>query len=232
MRRRQFFYYGVCAGVFLLSACKGSSQSSKSNDKLQLPSFSEYNLKQALDKLLAAYESKGLTVRDSLLPGIDAAKLMQRCTWFPGDMIPEIQALYAWHGGQEKGAWETDHPFWFRDNAFLNLDNAESEYASMMESYGSEFSDQVWMKYAFPFAAFNGAWYVIPTRGHPFSPNLKYPIVSIFEGIDVFYYSIETMVQTCIDWVSHVDYNKDGTLPRDVEMTIWRRHNPGIFNNG
>ena len=237
MQRRQFLQYAVLANlsllnVSLLSACNKSSNSSQQSAAIDAQAFSKSETHQLLDQLLAAYEDKGFSVKDSLLPPLDAKQLLEKCTWFPGEITPELQALYAWRGGQDKGAWETKTPFWFRDNAFLSIDNAEQEYASMMESYGSEFSEMTWLKYAFPFAAFNGSWYVLPTRGHSFSPKLRYPIISVFEGIDVYYYSLQSMLATCVDWVKHPDYSKDFTLPHDVEMSIWKKYNPGIFENG
>lgn len=99
----------------------------------------------------------------------------------------------------------------------------------MMESYGTIPEDHFMLKHSFPIASFNGGWYVLPTKGHRFSKNLTAPIISVLQGIDVFFYSIETMVSTCIDWVNHEKYDKNYTLPEDVEMSIWRKHNPGIF---
>jgi hypothetical protein len=37
------------------------------------------------------------------------------------------------------------------------------------------------------------------------------------------------MLRTNIDWVSSPYWEHLGALPNDVEMEIWRRHNPGIF---
>jgi len=232
MLRRQFLRGLILAPVFLSAACNKPADKSKQVSSFKEKPFSETRLQQLLDDLLAAYQAKGFSMKNTLLPPISASQLSEKCTWFPGDMLPELQALYAWHGGQNKGAWEVETPFWFRDNAFLSIENAEHEYVSMMESYGSELSDQAWLKYAFPFAAFNGSWYVLPTRGHPFASNLRYPIISVFEGVDVYYYSIESMLQTCVDWVNHPSYSKDFTLPRDIEMSIWKKYNPGIFENG
>ena len=199
---------------------------------ITLPEFSNDNLHKLLDKLLAAYESKGMSVSDSLLPPIPELELVKKCNWFPGKLPPQIISLYSWRGGQEKDAWESEFPFWFRDNSFCSIERAEDEYKSMMESYGSYPQDHELLKYSFPFAAFNGGWYVFPTKGQPFSSSLKAPIISVLEGIDIFFFSIESMVLTCLDWVSHEKYDADYTLPEDIEMKIWRKHNPGIFEHG
>ncbi len=197
---------------------------------ISLPPFSGDHLHSLLNQLLSAFEDKGLHVADSLLPPLSESEVVDRCKWFPGTLPAEIIALYGWRGGQEKDAWEESQPFWFRDNSFTSIARAESEYRSMMSSYGSFAADHELLKYSFPFAAFNGAWYVIPTGKHPFGKSLPRPIISVYEGIDVYFYSIETMVATCLDWVSHPSYTKDGTLPREVEMAIWNRHNPGVFD--
>ena len=113
--------------------------------------------------------------------------------------------------------------------SFCSLARAEDEYASILSSYGWIPGRRGLLKYAFPFAEFNGGWYVMPALGHPFNLSLACPIISVFEGIDVYYYSLELMVNTCIEWVSHPEYSADGSLPHEIELEIWRKHNPGIF---
>ncbi len=55
-------------------------------------------------------------------------------------------------------------------------------------------------------------------------------MISVMEGITVFFYSIEHMLDTCIGWVTHPTYDADGgSLPEDIELEVWRKHNPGIF---
>ena len=199
---------------------------------IALPEFSSENLHRLLDNLLNAYESKGMHVSDSLLPPLSKSELIKRCSWFPGELPPEIISLYSWRAGQEKDAWEAEFPFWFRDNSFCSVERAEHEYESMMESYGIYPEDHELLKYSFPFAAFDGSWYVFPTKGQPFSSSLKAPIINVLEGIEVYYFSIETMVLTCLDWVGHEKYDADGSLPENVEREIWQKHNPGVFGPG
>ena len=194
--------------------------------------FSSDRLHSLLEDLRLAFEAKSLNVSNTLLPPLGERELQKRCEWFPGEIVPELVALYSWRGGQAPGPWDlsdTDHPFWFRDCAFSSLATAENEYRSMMSSYGQipEFHEE--LKKSFPFAAFNGGWLVIPTMSHNHDRNLVRPIVSVMEGIDVFFHSIEKMVETCIDWVSNAAYTGDGSLPEDVEHSIWRKHNPGVF---
>jgi hypothetical protein len=45
----------------------------------------------------------------------------------------------------------------------------------------------------------------------------------------MYFHSIESMLRTCIDWVSSPYRENHGVLPEDFEMAVWKRHNPGIF---
>ena len=234
MERRQFIEnmaLVVTGGV--LAACGNSNEGFETRRMSgSMPPFSAERLHKLLEQLRLAFEGKSLNVSDTLLPPVNEEALRERCSWFPGEIVPELRALYSWRGGQEPGPWDladTDQPFWFRDCAFSSLTIAETEYQSMMASYGQipEFHEE--LKTCFPFAAFNGGWLVIPTMAHKFDRALPRPIVSVMEGIDVYFYSIEKMVETCIDWVSNPQYTKDGSLPQETELEIWRKHSPGIF---
>lgn len=233
MDRRKFIQImSALAGAFSLGACddKSSGAGKGLPDVVQEP-FSRETFQKKLESLRNAFEAKDRKVSGTLLPPVSESELIERCHWFPGKITPELSALYGWHEGQEKGAWETKHPFWFRDNAFCRLSIAQDEYKSMMSSYGIFFGDRALLKHSFPFAAFNGGWFVLPTNGHPFDSQLQRPVISVMEGIDVYFYSMQSMVDTCIEWVSHPDYDKDGMLPDGVELEIWRKHNPGIFSS-
>jgi len=229
MNRRDFVKMSV-AGCFIgIHGCEEEGLMENPYRNISLPEFSGKNLHVLLDELLEAYESKGMHVSDSLLAPLSQSELIDRCSWFPGELPPEIISLYSWRGGQLKDAWESEFPFWFRDNSFCSVERAQFEYKSMMDSYGIYPEDHELLKYSFPFASFNGGWYVFPTQGQPFSATLKAPIVGVLQGIDIYYFSIETMVQTCIDWVSHDKYDADSSMPDKIEREIWQKHNPGIF---
>jgi len=234
MKRRRFL---ESIGLFALggatAACGQSYESSESHmTNKSVPPFSADNLHKLLEDLRSAYEAKSLNVSDTLRRPLIEQEIKEECQWFPGEIVPELVALYSWRGGQEPGPWEledTDYPFWFRDCAFSSLAIAKDEYQSMMASYGQIPEFNAALKTCFPFAAFNGGWFVIPTVPHDFDKGLIRPVVSVMQGVDVYFYSIEKMVETCIDWVRHPSYTGDGTLPEDVELKIWRQHNPGIF---
>ena len=196
-----------------------------------VPEFSAARLHEKLERLTAAFEAKGIHVSKSLLPPLPENEVRARCHWFPRELSEEIIALYGWSGGQEKDAWEEEYPFWFRDNSFSSLTRAETEYRSMMESYGSNPADHDLLKYCFPFASFNGSWFVLPTKGHPLDNRLPKPVISVLEGVDIYFYSIESMIDTCIEWVGHPSYAEDYTLLHSIELEIWRKYNPGIFEN-
>ena len=232
MRRRDLLRFGLAACLAGAAGCQDRSGNFDPYAKVSLPPFSADNLHRLLDRLLAAFEARDMPVADSLLPPLSQAELIKRCAWFPGELPPEIVALYAWRGGQEKDAWETEFPFWFRDNSFCSIERAEQEYKSMMASYGIYQETRELLQYSFPFAAFNGGWYVLPTRGQPYSASLAAPVIGVLEGIDIYYFSIETRVATCVDWVGHDSYAAGVSLPESVEMSIWQKHNPGIFGYG
>lgn len=186
-----------------------------------------------MEKLRLAYESKGHHVSTSLRPGLSPDEIGAKTKWFPSSMPPELIALYKWHDGQEGGGWEVKYPFWIRDCVLSSLESAESEYKSIMESYGTfpEFpEDHEMLKHSFPFAAFNGGWMVFPCKGHNLNQAYERPIIFVLQGIEIFFYSIELMANTCIDWVQ-AGTSEDGEfrLDEDVEMEIWQKHNPGIF---
>jgi hypothetical protein len=217
----------ILSPVFV--GCGKDDPMSEKYHVINMPEFSQSRLHSQLDKLLAAYEDKGMKVSETMLPALTENEIREQCTWFPGELTKEIISLYSWRGGQQNDAWETKHPFWFRDNSFASLARAKIEYQSMMDSYGKNPEDHEMLKYSFPFASFNGGWYVLPTRKHDFNPSLKSPVISVLQGIDVYFYTIESMVSTCTEWVSHPEFDSDYTLPEDIEKQIWKKHNPRIF---
>ena len=184
---------------------------------------------QLLEELRATFERKGKSVTSTLLPHISEANLAAQCRWFPAALPEEILALYTWRGGQQLSD-ENAEPFWFRDVIFIAPDAAEREYRSMMETYGKLMpasSIGVELSRCFPFAAFNGGWYVFPCGGQALNLEFPRPIVSVFQGVDVYYHSLASMLKTCVAWVDDPAYGSKSW--EDVEMEIWRRFNPGVF---
>lgn|SRR5512138_564068 len=231
MHRRTF-----CSNLLLLSSASAlplAGCGEAMDDKRQtvsVPPFSRGRLHVQLDALRVAFEAKGHHVSRSLLPPLHEQELKERCTWFPGALPEELVALYAWRGGQGKGAHEEEYPFWFRDCAFSSPERAEQEYKSMMESYGANPEDHELLKHSFPFASFNGGWLVLPCKDQRLDKRLQRPVISVMQGVDIHFYSLQLMVDTCVDWVSHPQYDRENQLPGAIEVAIWRRHNPGIFD--
>lgn len=231
MDRREFLKITSVAIAWpSLLGCEREATMSKVLKPIVVPDFSTEKLHLYLNNLLAAYEAKGMKVTNSLLPALSEKQIREECSWFPEELPEEIISLYSWRGGQEEDAGVSESPFLFRDNGFCSLERAQQEYKSMMASYGTNPDDHKMLKYSFPIASFNGGWYVMPMKSHSFNPSLKRPVISVMEGIDVYFYTIESMVATCVDWVNHPKYDDDYSLPNDLEMKIWQKHNPGIFN--
>jgi hypothetical protein len=193
-----------------------------------IPDFSAARLQARLEELRQSYETKGFNVSETLQPGLSADETSAQCSWFPESIPQEIIALYGWRGGQVESSAKKDFPFWFRDCAFLTPTAAKLEYKSMMSTYGANPTDTPLLRICFPFAAYNGGWLVIPCAAQSLEPRLQRPVISIMQGVDVHYYSIEIMLATVLEWVRHPKYDGYG-LPSDVELEIWRHHNPGIF---
>ena len=187
-----------------------------------------------LEALRLAYEAKGQRVSGSLLEGLSPEELRKRTGWFPYDLTAEIYQLYEWRNGQAHDPWDEEFPFWFRDMGFTSAERAEEEYCRIMDSYGAEGDPEMIgldLSYCFPFASFNGGWYVLACGPQSLRPDLKAPVISVFQGIDAFFNSVPAMLDTCIEWVSHPEYESGASdLGAELEMEIWKKNNPGLFS--
>jgi hypothetical protein len=193
---------------------------------------SSVEIHSLLETLRMSFEAKGRHVSDALMPALSEAEFRQKCAWFPGEIANELLALYSWKGGQKLDESERFAPFWFRDMIFSTPETAELEYKSMMETYGKELTPEttgVDLATCFPFAAFNGGWYVFPCGGQAI--DLAHPrgIISVFQGIDIDFYSIRSMLKTCIDWAQHPLYQGGSSAWEEAEHQLWEKHNPGMF---
>lgn len=188
---------------------------------------------QKLDTLLQAYESKGILVNQQLSPAMTEQDLKAQCGWFPETLPIEIIALYTWRGGQDT-QWVTQ-PFWFRDTIFCDLKIAKENYQRIVVPYaedGEEDPDLGWeyLRQAFPFSSFDGAVYVIPSQNYVADERLARPIISVHEGVQAVFESLETMLDTCIEWVENGTYNEeDEFLEINNEREIWVKHNSTFF---
>ena len=198
-------------------------------DHVSIPPFDAARFGSLLEELRLAYEAIGHYVSPTLRPGLKPDEIHARCKWFPTEVPEELLALYGWRNGQEGDAWNNDYPFWIRDCTLSSLEVAELEYGRIMQTYGSYPEDHEMLKYSFPFAAFNGGWMVLPCNGHNLFQAYKRPVIFVLQGINIYFYSIELMVRTCIDWV-RAGRSEDGVIVfgEDLEMKIWEQHSPGI----
>lgn len=79
-----------------------------------------------------------------------------------------------------------------------------------------------------PIAHFMGSTYVVTCGPQDVTKQSPHPVLNAFQRVELFFYSIESMVATCIDWVEQTNYRRDVDTPNELE--IWERHNPGIFS--
>jgi hypothetical protein len=173
------------------------------------------SITKKLDRLLVAYEAKGYPLSKTLQNGLSESEIVETCSWFPGKLPKELIEMYQWRNGPIDDPEYPEQSFWFRDMEFSSIQLAEMHYDHIMSSYGPDATledDGIDLSMAFPFAAFEGGWYVLPCSEQTMAPKHVRPVVSVFEGIDVYFYSMETMLDTCIEWIQHPDYQVFGHL--------------------
>lgn len=142
------------------------------------------SIREKCDALVRAYQAKGVDPSAELSPPACDAELQSVSEWFPASIPEPLQQLYQWRNGQPNDAWQTMAVFWFRDMQFTSLQRAEIEYRSMMETYGADDTENIKysgiaLKTSFPFASFNGGWYVLPCEPHTISRVHPLPVVSV-----------------------------------------------------
>lgn len=193
--------------------------------------FDTVTFRQSLDTLCQAFEAKDNFVSKDLQPAIDEQTLRQECNqWFPAELPQELIALYGWRGGMKE--WE-DSTFWFRDYIFSDLESAQENYLGMMEVVAEWTETKEGMEFfknSFPFASFNGAYLYLPCYKQNLVQNLSRPVISVFEGISLFFNSMQSMLDTCIEWVNEPSYKEGSSLNAALEAHIWKKHNPGLFD--
>jgi len=224
MKRRKFCTASLISG--LLAGCSDETTPPMTNTE----TFDAHRFQSLMEELRLAYEAKGLHVTESLLPGLNSDEIHRKASWFPSSMPTELLALYQWHNGQKDDAWNTQYPFWIRDCSLTSIERAEFEYSSLMKSYGAQPEDHSMLKHCFPFASFNGGWMVLPCKGHNLEPRYPKPVIFVLEDISIYFYSMELMARTCIDWVQSGARDESTIrVPEEAELQIWKKHNPGIF---
>ena len=241
MQRRDILRAGCgLVGTAILMGCGKHAADTTSMDLPILypdvPKLSGYPperrvVHQLLEELRLSYEARGSRVSGGLKAALSENEIDERCAWFPGTLAEEIYSLYSWRGGQEISS-EDQSPFWFRDVIFSTPEAAALQYKSMIETYGKLMPQSlvgVDLSFCFPFAAFSGGWYVFPCAGQALNRRFSRPIISVLQGVDAYYNSLDSLLKTCIAWVKHPAYGSQGRAWDEVEMEIWERLNPGVF---
>lgn len=183
------------------------------------------------EQLADTYALQGVDVRANLKPGIARAEILEALASLRLVVPEDVIELYGWRNGH---ILHTDYErsLSFRDDPFLTIDGAVDAYLMMQHGYGIDSTladDRVDLKMVIPISSFEGAWDVVACGAHLHGSHMDHPVIHVHQGISLYYHSIEAMLRTNIDWVASPHWEQFSSLPRDVEMAIWERHNPGIF---
>lgn len=185
------------------------------------------------ERLADAYESKGVQVRDNLQAGLSQEDILRIAAPLKIALPDEVIELYSWRNGHiDEFDPDLFRNIRFRDNTFISLQRAVEEYSIIQSSYGVGSTlqqDRVDLTSCLPISAFEGSWDVVACGAHLFGAKFDFPVMRVFQGIEMWFNSIPAMLQTCISWVSSPNWQNLDGLPEDDEMRIWKQHNPGIF---
>jgi hypothetical protein len=220
-RRRFLGRMVLLAGSGLLTRC-GSCQgkgTSKPAAGGQVFKSTVEDLPAKLERLRLISEKAGQPLDEHLQPGLSRQEIDARTRELPFRLPEELYTLYRWRNGSKPGS----RLFLFRDHFFSSLENGMADLEGLA-AHG--------VRNAFPFAAFEGSYYALPSEPHAFGPRYERPVVNAFEGVDVYFFSLSRMLDTAIDWIEQGVHKAPGTpTDRQKELAIWRQHNPGVFES-
>lgn len=184
------------------------------------------NTREKLDRLADLIKRREKEI-DNLRRGLTRREIEQKIACLPFEFPQELYELYQWRNGIEQPSTDLLSPFLFRDHYLSNLDDAIENYLAIQTSFNTEEDRKIadWSK-SFPFAYFEGSYLLIILGKHFLEKKYKYPIINIFEGVELWFCSFDSMLDTCIEW-NQQTFEKYDT-PKD-EINIWQKHNPGIF---
>lgn len=183
-----------------------------------------------LERLVDAFEAHGHPVRANLAPGATAIELDDLADRRGFELPDDFRTLYGWHNGhiEQEGAPVLK----FRDNPFCEIGNASAQLTlDIYEDVRAENREVEWpldLTACLPIAELMGSVYAVPGKGLSRSELSSNPVFSVSEGVDVYFLSIESLVDTCIEWVEQDDWDLYSTAPN--ERAIWKKHNPGILD--
>lgn len=185
-----------------------------------------------LEELRLAFLERGCDVDRHLRPGLPPDEIRARISGSGVEAPSALVELYAWRDGQSETAQASHDAFCFRDCPFLDLERALGELELVRRLYppapdalplGFELDRVV------PFASLMGSTLAVVCGAHTLPSPDPHPVVNLFQGIEVFFHSLESMTRTCIDWVRDPRWSPATHLPGDVEHRAWVLHNPGLF---
>lgn len=191
------------------------------------------SIAQLGDALCAAYARRGVPVADNLNPGLRRENIIARLNALGLQPPEDLIALYEWRNGARHEYDDEGRLLLFRDNIFISLDRGIEEFQESLALYREESSlelDDVDLTQCFPISWFDGSYDTVACGAHRYPQASAHPVIRVFEDISLYFHSIPAMLETCIDWVNAPEWAPFEGLPDEVEMAIWRRHNPGIFD--
>lgn len=183
---------------------------------------------EKLERLVDAFEDHDVPVRSNLAPGATTSELAAFANRYEVELPDDYRAMYSWHNGHLKTN-NFAEMLMFRDRAFMALGDlgGPQSWIDSAREYGDVVDGIVDLTTCLPFAGHSDA-YVVPGASTNVSALSNSPVIAIGHGhLDVFYLSIEAMVDTCIEWVEQTDWEFGRTAPNEYE--IWVKHNPGVF---
>ena len=192
-------------------------------------------IQDKLEKLADCYEANGFNVRKYLAPPLSRDQVLEGCSWFPHELPSQIIDMYTWSGGS---LWpgEVEYPFFLIDDAvFSTIEYAQSEYYSLQEIEQYDETCEIFgldLATCYPIALNDYSSYSVPCSDtHQWHQDYPAPVVSTFEIMQMHYHSIESMLDTNIEWMLHpewAEYGHDGSIYDD----ILRKNNPGLKFHG
>lgn len=176
-----------------------------------------------LDALADAYAEHGYDVRGNLFAGATPEEIAAVESGLGVELPTAYRDLYGWSAGpvDERGPAPV---LSFRDMGLLPLSRVLEERDHLVEVYG--WFEDVDVRTTAPVAYFEGAVLAVACGPQRLTSAAPHPVVSFFQGIDVHYDSIESMVETALAWVSQPTWRRYEETPDELE--IWRRHNVAV----
>lgn len=176
-----------------------------------------------LEVLADAFGHHGYDVRSNLLPGATSDELAALEASLEVTLPAAYGELYRWSAGtvDERG---TVPRLRFRDEGLLPLSRVVEERDLLAEVH--DWFDGVDFGTLAPLAIYEGSVLAVACGPQSLTSLAPHPVIAFFQGIDVYYDSIESMVETAIAWVSQPDWAPYDQAPNEIE--IWRQHNRAI----